>query len=125
MERQARGGHTLRDLVAWQKAMSAAEEVYRLTKSFPPDERFGLTIQCRRAAMSIAANIAEGHGRESPPYFAQFLRIAQGSAVELDTELELANRLGYLDDAAWASIHERLDHIMRLIWKLRRAITKP
>ena len=117
-------GHTLRDLVAWQKAMDIAEEVYRLTRSFPPEERFGLLIQYRRAATSIAANIAEGHGRESRPYFGQFLRIAQGSAVELDTELELSKRLGYLADDAWEEIHERLDHVIRLIAKLRRAVAR-
>jgi four helix bundle protein len=102
--------------------MGVAEQVYRVTRGFPPEERFGLVIQCRRAATSIAANIAEGHGRESRAYFAQFLRIAQGSAVELDTELDLSHRLGYLDDGSWESIHEQLDHVIRLIAKLRRAI---
>lgn len=122
MEQSTAAGHTLRDLRAWQKAMEVAEQVYRITRVFPRDERFGLTGQCRRAAVSIAANIAEGHGRESPPYFVQSLRVAQGSAAELDTELELASRFGYLDTESWASIHERLDHEIRLIAKLRRAI---
>jgi four helix bundle protein len=102
--------------------MTVAEQVYRLTRAFPPEERFGLVIQCRRAATSIAANIAEGHGRESRAYFAQFLRIAQGSAAELDTDFELSRRLGYLDGGSWESILEQLNHVIRLVAKLRRAI---
>ncbi|HWH53498.1 MAG TPA: four helix bundle protein [Gemmatimonadaceae bacterium] len=84
------GERSVRDLIVWQKAMAIAEQVYAVTHQFPPDERFGLVAQCRRAAVSIAANIAEGHGRRSTAFFIHFLRIARGSVSELDTELELA-----------------------------------
>ena len=69
--------------------MSVAEQVYRLTASFPKDEVYGMTSQIRRAAVSIAANIAEGHGRESSGSFVQFLRMSQGSLKELETHLNL------------------------------------
>ena len=124
MKRSTAPGHTVRDLIAWQKGMAVAEEVHRLTRSFPPEERFGPVIQCRRAATSIVANIAEGHGRETRSYFVQFLRIAQGSAAELDTELELSRRLGFLNDESWEFVHEQLDHTIRLIVKLRRSIAR-
>jgi len=68
-----------RDLRVWQEAMSLAENCYRLTKGFPREELFGLTSQIRRSAVSVAANIAEGHGREHTKSFVQYLRIAQGS----------------------------------------------
>jgi len=117
-------GYTVRDLIAWQEAMKVAEMVYRVTRSFPSDERFGLISQCRRAAVSIAANIAEGHGRHSGAFFMQFLRIAQGSALELETELELASRLGYFNAETWAEIHAELDHTSRLIMNLARAVAR-
>jgi four helix bundle protein len=73
--------------------MSLAEQVYALTKTLPQSELYGLTSQMRRAAVSVAANIAEGHGRESSGSFVQSLRIAQGSLKELETHLILAQRL--------------------------------
>jgi four helix bundle protein len=115
-------GHTVKELVVWQRAMATAEAVYRATALFPSDERFGLTIQCRRAAVSIAANIAEGHGRRTPAYFVQSLRLAQGSTSELDTQLDLACRLGYLGEKTSASLHEQLDHVSRLITKLSHSL---
>ncbi len=104
--------------------MQLAEDVYRVTRGFPPEERFGLTNQCRRAAVSIAANLAEGHGRHSAGYFAQFIGVAQGSTSELDTELELAFRLGYFDDATWVELQDSLDHISRVLMNLRRTMRK-
>ena len=68
-----------RDLVVWQRAMELAEATYLLTKRFPPDEQYGLTSQARRAAASVAANIAEGYGRQTRASYVSFLRIAQGS----------------------------------------------
>jgi four helix bundle protein len=83
-----------RDLRVWQEAMTLAELAYTLTRSFPKEEMFGMVSQIRRSAVSIAANIAEGHGRESTPYFVNFLRIAQGSLKELETHLMLSLRVG-------------------------------
>jgi len=87
-----------RDLRVWQDAMALAEASYRLTRGFPKEEMFGLSSQIRRAAASIAANIAEGHGRENTGSFVQSLRIAQGSLKELETHLLLAARVGLLKE---------------------------
>jgi four helix bundle protein len=83
-----------RYLRVWQDAMSLAESCYRLTRAFPKEEMFGLTSQIRRAAASVPANIAEGHGRENTRSFVQYLRIAQGSLKEVETHLLLAERVG-------------------------------
>lgn len=85
-----------RDLIAWQRAMDLAVEVYACTKCFPKEEIYALTNQVRRAAVSVASNIAEGQGRGIGADFRHFLRISQGSLQELETQLMLANRLGYL-----------------------------
>lgn len=88
------GGH--RDLVAWQKAMELVLEVYRITGSFPKHELYGLVSQLRRAAVSIASNIAEGYGRNSPKELHQFLGMSRGSLAEVETQIEIATRLGYI-----------------------------
>ena len=87
------GIRSYRDLLVWQRGMGLAEGVYRLTCDFPADERFGLTSQARRAAISIPANIAEGHGRATRGAYANFLRIAHGSLKELETHLILGKML--------------------------------
>ncbi len=84
---------TFEDLIAWQKAMRLAEEIYKLTRSLPEKERFGLCSQMRRAAVSVPSNIAEGHGRGSRQDYIRFLRTARGSINELRTQLMLASRL--------------------------------
>ena len=88
------GISSYRDLKVWQEAMVVAEGSYVLTRRFPKDEIYGMTGQIRRAAASIAANIAEGHGRENSGAFVQFLRMSQGSLKELETHLMLASRVG-------------------------------
>ena len=87
------------ELNVWNRAMELTETVYELTKLFPPDERFGLTSQLRRACVSIASNIAEGRGRGSDRDFRHFLNIAQGSTFEVRTQLLLAIRLKIGPDA--------------------------
>jgi len=82
-----------RELLVWQKSMDMAEACYQLTADFPRGEVYGMTAQIRRAAVSIPANIAEGHGRENTGSFVQFSRIAQGSLKELETHLLLAGRV--------------------------------
>ena len=79
-----------RDLLVWQKSVLMAEALYKLTAQFPPDERFGLISQMRRAAVSVASNIAEGQARQGKREFVQFLSHAEGSLAELDTQLVLA-----------------------------------
>ena len=85
-----------RDSIAWQRAMYLVEDVYRATASFPREEVYGLTSQLRRAAVSVPSNIAEGQGRKLPADFKLFLRYARGSLLEVDTQLQIARRLGYL-----------------------------
>ena len=102
--------------------MDASVDIYGVTKGFPKSETYGLTSQMRRAAISIAANIAEGHGRENTGAFVQFLRIAQGSLKELETHLILAQRLGYLDDETASGLLARTDEIGRMIRSMIRRL---
>jgi four helix bundle protein len=90
------------DLTVWQRAMQMTVTVYRLTKSFPQDEVYGLTSQLRRASVSVASNIAEGRGRLSEGEFRQFLGIAQGSTYEVQTQLLVAKQLGLGDQTMLA-----------------------
>jgi four helix bundle protein len=85
-----------RDLQVWRKALDWAEAIYRATSSWPREERFGLISQVRRSALSVASNIAEGAARRTTGEFLQFVGIAQGSLAEAETQLLLAQRLGYL-----------------------------
>ncbi|KAA6457904.1 four helix bundle protein [Acidobacteria bacterium AB60] len=95
---QARvAARSFRELVVWQKSMDLATAVYRMTSGFPRDELYGLTNQIRRCAVSVPSNIAEGQGRMSKGEFRQFLGVARGSNFELQTQLELARRLGLGD----------------------------
>ena len=87
-----------RNLLAWQKAIAFVTDVYRATQSFPNEEKFGLTSQLRRAAVSIPSNIAEGQGRLSRGEFRQFLGQAKGSICEVETQLIIAQNLGYLTE---------------------------
>jgi len=86
------------NLKVWEASMNLAEAVYTLTKIFPDDEKFGLVSQVKRSAVSIPSNIAEGKGRSSDKEFKQFLYIARGSLFELRTQLELARRLGFVEN---------------------------
>jgi four helix bundle protein len=113
------------NLEAWSKAVELVTEIYRRTERFPKEERYGLTSQIRRAAISIPANIAEGAGRRSQKEFVHFLSNSQGSASELETELIIANRLGYLDETTFAQLISELERIGRLITGLSRHLSRP
>jgi four helix bundle protein len=95
--RQFREMQKHRQLAAWRNSISLAAVVYDITARFPPDERFGLTTQLRRAAVSVSANIAEGHARSGPREFCRFLSIALGSLAELDALIELSAVIGILN----------------------------
>ena len=86
-----------RDLLVWQKGMALVKEIYKLTRSFPEDERFGLISQMRRAAVSIPSSIAEGQARRTTKEFVQFISHAEGSLAELDTQTRLGIELGFCD----------------------------
>ena len=111
-----------RDLLAWQKALEFAEGVYEATRGFPSDERFGLTAQLRRSAVSVASNIAEGQGRFTEGDFHRFLSIAHGSLREAETQLTLAVRLRFLDDATASSLLQLAGETGRLINGLARSL---
>ena len=87
-----------RDLIAWQKSMDLVEEIYRMTKLLPKEEIFGLINQLRRAAISIPSNIAEGNTRSSQKEYVRFLSIARASEAEIETQLEICVRIGYLNE---------------------------
>ena len=113
---------TYRDLVAWQKGMDVARRLYAITRDMPPEERFGLTSQMRRAAVSIPSNIAEGYGRQTRPDYLKHLRIARGSLVELETQVTLASDLSMLRDTSeiQALIAETDRVLQALIMSLER-----
>ena len=113
-----------RDLVAWQKAMELVEAVYAATQGFPPDERFGLTSQLRRAAVSVPSNIAEGEGRGSRNDFGRFIAIAYGSLREVETQLLIAIRLGYVDEPACRGAFSLADEVGRLLNGLARSLDR-
>ena len=103
---------THKDLDVWKESMTLAKEVYRLTKSFPKEETFGLASQMRRAAVSIPSNIAEGAARNSDKEFIQFLHVSLGSLAELETQLLLSRELGFLKDE---DINGSLEQIRRML----------
>ena len=113
---------TYRDLEVWKKSISLAEVCYRQTQPFPRDEIYGLTSQIRRCSVSVAANIAEGHGRESTASFIQFLRISQGSIKELETHWIIAERVGLIEDDASQKILVECDAIGKMLHGLIRAL---
>jgi four helix bundle protein len=107
-------------LDVWKKAIAFVVRLYKTTEKFPKEERFGLTSQLRRAAVSIPANIAEGAGRKSYKEFAHFLSNSQGSASELETELLIAVRLGYVEDRTYRVLRSSLDEIGRMLTGLHQ-----
>ena len=115
-----------RELVAWQKAMDLAEAVYTLSRGFPREELFGLTSQLRRAAISDPSNIAEGQGRGSTKEFVQFLRIANGSLQEAETQLILGHRFGYVPAADLDALLARCAEVARVNNGLiRKLVNRP
>jgi four helix bundle protein len=106
---------TYKDLAVWQQSVEFAVHVYQSTEAFPNAERLGLTAQLRRAAVSIASNVAEGHGRRSARELVRFLYDARGSAFEVETQLVIARRIGLLGDDEFRSVSEELSRVIRLL----------
>ena len=111
-----------RNLLAWQKGMDLVIEVYNLTQDFPDRELYGLSAQLRRAAVSVPSNIAEGAANRTRSQFANFLSNALGSLNEIDTQLELSFRLGYLSDQSYNNITSLLNECLALTYGLRKSI---
>ena len=110
-------------LEVWIKAVEFVTKIYKITESFPDNERFGLISQIRRSAVSIPSNISEGAGRASKREFVQFLSIAQGSTSELETQMIISNNLGFLKKEDMYLLDE-LDEISRMIIGLIRSLKK-
>ncbi len=107
--------HSYKQLLVWQKAKSFAVQIYRATETFPGRERYGLTTQIRRAAVSVSSNIAEGQGRLTKGEFRQFLGQARGSVLELATQLAISHDLGYLIAADFTQFEAQCDEILRML----------
>ncbi len=118
-----------RELLVWQKAKALAVQTYRVTEQFPKNETYGLTSQTRRAAVSVASNIAEGQGRLTPGEFLHFLGQARGSLLELDTQVAIALDLTYLKPDQYEildrEIYQVLGLLNRLIESLRKGRSQP
>ena len=110
------------DLQVWQRAMDLVDCVYRLSAKFPPDERFGLTSQVRRAAVSVSSNIAEGHAPTSTRDFLRFLSMSVGSIAEVRTQLLIAERQGWLDSDEAHRAHESAAEIGRMLRGLMKSL---
>ncbi|MFH1729112.1 MAG: four helix bundle protein [Pseudomonadota bacterium] len=112
-----------RELIVWQKGVELTELVYKITKSFPKHEQYCLNQQIRRCAISIPSNIAEGFARKHNKEFKQFLYISLGSLAELETQLEIANKLAYMNNKIYDNIITEVTHeykmILNLIKKLK------
>jgi four helix bundle protein len=111
-----------RDLKVWQSAIELATRIYALSADFPKSEVYGLTAQMRRAAVSVAANIAEGHGRETTAALIQFLRIAQGSVKEVETHVIIDQRLDFPSTSDAEAVLSQCDEIGRMIRGLIRSL---
>jgi four helix bundle protein len=114
--------NSYRELRVWQEAMAIARACYVLTRRFPKDEMYGMTSQIRRASTSLAANIAEGHGRENTGSFVQFLRIAQGSLKELETHLLLAEQVQIAKSSGTEPILTQCESLGKMLRSLIRSL---
>ena len=111
-----------RDLIAWQKAIDLVTEVYACTQTFPREETYGLVSQLRRAAVSVPSNIAEGHARQSTGEFRQFLGHALGSLVEIETQILISQRLGFVGEEKSVDLLGRTAEIGRVLNGLLRSL---
>lgn len=114
--------HNVKELKIWNKAIDLAVKIYDVSGQFPSDERFGLISQTRRSAVSISSNISEGAGRNSKGEFIQFLGIANGSSYELQTQMVIAERLGFITTETCASILDNIDELQKMNYNLQKSL---
>jgi four helix bundle protein len=119
---EPRSSGDYRALVVWQKSIVLVKMVYRITDSFPTDERFGLTSQMRRAAVSIPSNIAEGQARRTTGDYIRFVSNSEGSLAELDTQLTISIELGYLESSSVQDCYSIMVEVRKMLNALRRAL---
>jgi len=111
-------------LDVWQKAVEYADLIYKLTKNFPPEERFGLTSQLRRSVVSISSNIAEGTSRSSDSDLARFVEIAYGSLLESISELEIAKRQRFLNNDMFGKAYKNAEDLAKMLSGFRRTLKR-
>ena len=116
---------SFRDLEVWREAVELSVDCYRLTDRFPSTERFGLSSQIRRSAVSIASNIAEGHSRKARGVFRHHIKIALGSEAELETQLIIAIRLRFCSDANLRAVSARRASVGRMLHALSASLKRP
>lgn len=121
---QKQGIRSYRDLQVWQRGINLTEQIYSVTRLFPEEERFGIVAQLRRAAVSIPSNIAEGWGRATRGDYVHFLRIARGSLVEVETQVIIARRLGYMGEQEQNAVLKQTTIVSKMLLKLIRALQK-
>lgn len=115
--------HNIKELKIWSKAIDLATEVYKLTADFPKEEKYGLTSQIRRSAISVPSNIAEGAGRNSDKEFVYFLGVSNGSSYELQTQLIISRNLD-LVDARVNQLLDEIDQIQKMNYSLQKKLTQ-
>ena len=113
-----------RDLRVWQAGMDLVERVYKLTKAFPREETYALATQTQRAAVSVPSNIAEGHTREHSKEYAHHLSMSQASLAEVETQIEIAARLGYVPNDKLVEVMDEIKSLRRQLFALRNALLK-
>jgi len=113
-----------KELDVWKKGIEIVDSVYKITENFPQKEQYGLAFQINRSAVSIPSNIAEGFARGHTAEYRQFLHVALGSCSELDTQLIIANRRGYIAEEEFSNLQEYLDHESRMLMSLIKSLRK-
>ena len=113
-----------KELRVWQESYSLCLDIYKITKSFPKEEKYGLTNQVRKSAVSIPSNIAEGYGRKTIGEYTHFLYIAYGSECELETQIQLCNDLGYLKSNDYKELQDKIKGVERMLKALIRSLDK-
>lgn len=116
--------NSYKELTVYQKAVELCVDVYKITDGFPKSELYGLVAQIRRCAVSIPSNIAEGQRRGYKREYIQFLRVAFGSGAELETQVLIAHKVGYLNVKSFETLNSRVDEIMRMLNKLISVLSK-
>ena len=113
-----------KDLKVWQRSYQLCLEIYKLTKGFPDEEKYGLTSQLRRAAVSVPSNISEGYGRKTTPEYIQFLYIAYGSICEIETQILLSGDLNYISTGKLEMLNEGIKEVERMLKALIKSLEK-
>jgi four helix bundle protein len=111
-----------RELTVWKRAHAFALEIYQVSRRFPERERYGITAQLRRAAVSVISNIAEGSGRQGDREHVRFLRIARGSVCEIECQLLLSRDIGYLKSDSWKALDQECQDLSRMLNRLIRSL---